>query len=175
MSKPYTPAWLVDAIAARGREKAARQQVLAVEAEQIAARINDRLAELGMTPIKPASATPSGMLEDAVLVQPGWDEDEGTESWGVRASWNATGRVVCLWAEGGPGSGVGGTRTVGNAGPLESAADVVRAMYEGPLKPVIREWRPVGGQPIDTADVVRALHELAVAVLHLADEASGLR
>ena len=164
-----TPAWLAEAMAARGRDREARQQALRGEAEQIAAYINNHLARLGITPMQPASATPSGMLEDAVLVQPGWDEGEGTESWGVRASWNATGRVVCLWAEGGPGSGVGGTRTVGNAGPLESAADVVRAMYEGPIKPVIRESRPIGGQRIDTADVVGALRELTAAVLRLAD------
>ena len=163
-----TPAWLAEAMAARGRDREARQQALRGEAERIAVYINSHLARLGITPMQPASATPSGMLEDAVLVQPGWDEGEGTESWGVRASWNTTGRVVCLWAE-------GGTRTVGNAGPLESAADVVRAMYEGPIKPVIRESRPLGGQRIDTADVVGALDRLTAAVLHLADETAGLR
>jgi len=164
-----TPAWLTEAMATHSRQQEVRKQALVVEAGQIAARINEHLERLNIVPQRPAVAGRDGFLDGALIVSPDWDEGAG--SWGVRAIWNVTERAVYLRAEGGPGSGMGGTQRVGNAGPLESAADVVRAMYEGPLKPVIREGRSLGGQRIDTADVVGALRELTAAVLRLADGA----
>jgi hypothetical protein len=159
------PKWLADVVHARHSDLDRARESRAVDARLSAEIVNNRLEALGITPLRPAAGSDGGWLTAALLVDPGWDD--GEETWGVEADWDNGDRRVVLIAS------LPGERA--RAGELTSVEDVVRAMYEGPIKPVIREGRPVGGQRIDTADVVGALHELTAAVLHLADETARLR
>lgn len=175
------PSWLADAVHARQSDLNRAKESRAVQSRHHAALVNQKLDKLGITPRRLAAGSGGGWLTPALLVEPGWDD--GDETWGVEAYWDEAAGHVALIAS------MAGTGTGSRAGELTGIADVVRVMYDGPIKSAeVQKSRDVKASALasleqrggdytspDADQIAQAIQGLTAAVLHLADETARLR
>lgn len=168
------PTWLADAVHARHSDLNRARESRAVQARLHADLVNSRLDKLGITPRRPAAGSDGGWLTPALLVEPGWDD--GDETWGVEAYWDAEGNHVGLIAS------TAGAAAGSRAGELTGIDDVVRVMYSGPIDKATAPELDVHAMALaavdsgfwdrtsrDSDQIAQAIQGLTAAVLHLAD------
>ncbi|WP_324787145.1 hypothetical protein [Streptomyces sp. H51] len=174
------PKWLADAEAEFARREETRAAYEARIAAETADRINNKLDELGITPIRPAAIqNHRALIIPALLVE----ADPEEELYSVHADWDATARRVRLAA----GHFWNDYAGLLPSRPLNSVEDVVLARREGPeQKPEPQHSGPASWDlrkiaegaartiasdvtSHDTGEVVQMLSGVAAAVLHLSD------
>ncbi|MFD7769895.1 hypothetical protein [Streptomyces sp. NPDC059787] len=176
------PKWLADAEAAQARREEATYARKALDAVEHAHSVNRALADLGITPIVPASA-PAGhaFVSPAFLVE----SDPEQELYSVHALWDDSAGKVRL----GLGHYWNDDTGIYPGRLLTTVDDVVHARREGPATQSQRNhpstwdlrkiaddaarYLPSDVTSHDTGEIVSLLSGLTAAVLCLADAVSG--
>lgn len=151
------PPWLAQAEAAVDAERAESDQVDEEIAAEFARIVNDRLAELGITPITPAGSSGSGHFLPAFLTP----SDEGERHYAVYASFDEEEGAVMLLVE--SYRRPGDREFIGRKPAMDkltSIRDVLYARSKGP-KPTPKP-RPTPS--LDAQIITQALDHLTDAV-----------
>ncbi|MGW2255481.1 hypothetical protein ACWCXH_35725 [Kitasatospora sp. NPDC001660] len=168
------PAWYQKAESAYQAQRLDRQTDEYLRLRRQADQVNARLAELGITPIRPADVAPGLALQPALLL----DADDERELYEVFATWDDDSGSVAVAVQDFWDPWSGGPRI---SRPLTDLGDVVAARHEGapaprPVPQDLRASALAASRRLNadhlTPDghaVAEQLGGLTAAVLHLAD------